>query len=138
MEASPPASAAFVRGARPALPPVHVVDGARHSRRIGQDTPPASERVARVGLLHGFRHDHGSAGRKFVKAIQFLYDHWGQSKIDGFFAGRVTQDQFGVDVRPGVGDRHVGCVAAQSDQHAADSRNVVARIKGVDPLGGWI
>jgi hypothetical protein len=27
MEASPPASAAFVRGARPALPPVHVVDG---------------------------------------------------------------------------------------------------------------
>jgi hypothetical protein len=65
-------------------------------------------------LLHGFRHDHGSAGRKFGKAIQFLHDHWGQSKIDGFFAGRVTQDQFGVDVRPGVGDRHVGCVAAQT------------------------
>src|SRR5208337_1815294 len=37
-------------------------------------------------------------------------------------------------IRPeGVSDRHVGCVAALTDQHAADSRDVVARIKGVPP-----
>jgi hypothetical protein len=29
----------------------------------------------------------------------------------------------------GVGDRYVGSVAAQSDQHAAYSRNVIARVK---------
>src|SRR5579864_9740621 len=33
----------------------------------------------------------------------------------------------------GVGDRHVGGVAALSDQHAADSRNIVARIERVPP-----
>jgi hypothetical protein len=37
-------------------------------------------------------------------------------------------------VRPkGVGDWHVGGVAALSDEHPADSRHVVARIKGVPP-----
>src|ERR1700751_4164095 len=37
-------------------------------------------------------------------------------------------------VRPkGVGDWHVGGVAPLSDEHPADSRHVVARIKGVPP-----
>src|SRR5271165_2923407 len=33
----------------------------------------------------------------------------------------------------GVGDRYVGCVAAQTDQHAADSWNVITGIKSVPP-----
>src|SRR6266436_4486985 len=33
----------------------------------------------------------------------------------------------------GVGNWHVSCVAALSDQHAADSRHVITRIEGVPP-----
>src|SRR6266480_4638819 len=37
-------------------------------------------------------------------------------------------------VRPeGVGDRHVSCVAAQSDEHAANSRHIVPWIKSIPP-----